>query len=712
MATLTIEGRKVKVDDAFLSLTPEEQADTVDEIAASLGIKAATTSDDEPQESDQFKANREALAATSDKFFQGKNDGALRNADSFMRGAADTASFGLADEAAALGARYNPLDPENYSSVERAAETISNLNPVQNIVNQAKQLIAPDEDMQSALRRERAFQSHREDIDSGAMTAGRVSGALLGAGALIKAKAPLMTALPADASLAAKTAQSARAGALYSGLYGAGSGEGFQDRAEEAATQAALGGAIGGVLPVAMSSVAAVTKPVRDAITGFTRPETFASRKVVERLAKDQKTPEQAAKLMARTEGMNLADVSGESTKGLLRTAYNVPSKAQTKIRARLNIRQMQQGDRIKDAVRKTLADPDGYLFAKDEIETEAKTLAAPLMDEARTIAIPFTETLEQALLTPAGRRALSIAHNIAENEQQPFRQMFIDINGNGRRVPDVRAWEYIRQAMDDMIEAEIDPITKRMTSAGRAIYGLQKRMFDEVRAANTPYDESLKIWSGSHKLDNALEAGREILKQSPEATRRQMSTMSEADKRMFRMGVASAIRDKVSGANVMHNALFKFFSTKDNLANLKAAFDDPEQFKAFRQAMIAEARKRATYNALGNSTTTKQALDAKEAGGLDETIGLVQDVAQSGLIRGALRYIGSHMKMIGGFTPEVADRVSQKLLTTDPATVRKITTELAKIRGQQISADQKRQLTYRVIAPLLATEAQTASAQ
>jgi hypothetical protein len=224
MATLTIEGRKVKVDDAFLSLSPEEQADTVDEIAASIGITAPAP------ESDQSQAVRQDLAATADKFFQGKNDGALRNADSFMRGAADTASFGLADEAAALGDRYNPFKAENYSSPTRALETLGHLNPITGVVDQAKQLVAPDEDMESALRRERAFQSHREDIDPAAMTTGRVSGALLGAGALIKAKAPLMTALPADASLAAKTAQSAKAGALYSGLYGFGSGEGLTDR--------------------------------------------------------------------------------------------------------------------------------------------------------------------------------------------------------------------------------------------------------------------------------------------------------------------------------------------------------------------------------------------------------------------------------------------------------------------------------------------------
>lgn len=37
MATLTINGKRVKVDDSFLSLPPEQQNATVDEIAASLG---------------------------------------------------------------------------------------------------------------------------------------------------------------------------------------------------------------------------------------------------------------------------------------------------------------------------------------------------------------------------------------------------------------------------------------------------------------------------------------------------------------------------------------------------------------------------------------------------------------------------------------------------------------------------------------------------
>jgi hypothetical protein len=54
MATLNIGGKRVKVDDSFLSLSPEQQQATVDEIASSLNITAAA-----PQEVASGKGDRE-----------------------------------------------------------------------------------------------------------------------------------------------------------------------------------------------------------------------------------------------------------------------------------------------------------------------------------------------------------------------------------------------------------------------------------------------------------------------------------------------------------------------------------------------------------------------------------------------------------------------------------------------------------------------------
>lgn len=670
----------------------------------------------EKPESDKSQAVREDLAKTNNDFFQGKNDGALRNADSFMRGAADTISFGLADEASALGARYNPLDPANYSSVSKAAETLSNLNPITNVINQGKQLLAPDEDMQSKLRQERAFQAQRDDIDPAASTTGRIAGALTGAGALIKARAPLMAALPSNATLGAKVAQNVKAGALYSGLYGAGSGEGLGGRLMEGGKQALTGAAIGGVIPLATAAIKAPFKPITDAITGYFRPETFANKKIVERLGNDLITPERAAHLMARRPGSNLADVAGDNTKSLLKTAANVPGRAQSKINARLNLRQMQQGDRIKTTIRQTLAEPDGYLGVIDDINTTAREAADPLFAAANDIPIPFTRSLEDALETPAGRRALATAERLAANEQQPFRQMFInmvdDETGIARRVPDVRGWEYIRQALDDMIEAQRDPLRgNRLTNEGRILVGLQERMFREVRGANTPYDQALQIWRGGHSLENAVNAGREVLSQSPEATRRAMANLSEAERQAYRIGIATDIRDKIGGGNITHNALLKFFSSKDQIESLREAFETPAQFRAFREAMFSEAGKRQTYNVVkGNSTSAKQLADMADAGGLQEGVEFVQGAATSGITATTLRWIGSHLKMLGGFAPEVADQVQRRLLTADPEAVRQIAAELAALNTQRISSDQRRQIIQRLVTPLLAESARASS--
>jgi hypothetical protein len=67
MATLNIGGRRVKVDDSFLKLSPEQQSATVDEIAASLGIKpeAAPEAAAAPADELPVTANRVVRSAAT-----------------------------------------------------------------------------------------------------------------------------------------------------------------------------------------------------------------------------------------------------------------------------------------------------------------------------------------------------------------------------------------------------------------------------------------------------------------------------------------------------------------------------------------------------------------------------------------------------------------------------------------------------------------------
>ena len=107
MPTLTIQGRKVKVGDEFLSMTPEQQNDTVEEIAASLGVQAEQPVEEpEPQSSKDLRAELSAMTQNPTQALFDQRPGwqkpiiAAADVANIM---GDAATFGFGDKAAAAG---------------------------------------------------------------------------------------------------------------------------------------------------------------------------------------------------------------------------------------------------------------------------------------------------------------------------------------------------------------------------------------------------------------------------------------------------------------------------------------------------------------------------------------------------------------------------------------------------------------------------------
>jgi hypothetical protein len=112
--------------------------------------------------------------------------------------------------------------------------------------------------------------------------------------------------------------------------------------------------------------------------------------------------------------------------------------------------------------------------------------------------------------------------------------------------------------------------------------------------------------------------------------------------------------------------------------------------------------RKRSTYDAVkGNSTTAAQLADMAETGGLNEAVQFASKAATTGPINATLSWVGSRLKMLGGLTPRVADEISKKLMTTDPATVRQFTSELMKLEKARLSSSAKARVVYDLVAKI-----------
>ncbi len=240
--TLTIEGQKVKVDDSFHSLSPERQNQTIDEIAASLDLPG--TDGGAELTLDQKKAL--ALARARRRIAQQGGDGSTMssyqpdfleragnatfdflkdvglpvermrrdntNLDNAVRGAADTMSFGLADE---IAAGANSAFGGDYG------QELSNQRQI-------------------------------DEMGGGARLAGQVAGGIGGGmGLAQRGLSVAYNTAKAGKGFIPVAGSSAAEGAILSGAHGFGSGEGgFENRVDQGVQQGFYGSLYGLGTPI------------------------------------------------------------------------------------------------------------------------------------------------------------------------------------------------------------------------------------------------------------------------------------------------------------------------------------------------------------------------------------------------------------------------------------------------------------------------------
>lgn len=219
MATLNIGGRRVTVDDSFLSLSPEQQQTTVDEIEASFGAghsqePAATAT---PQGA-PAPPPIGAMAASNIGARQGLT---FNFGDEIMAGLTTPIEM-------AIGA-YTGADAGKGFS-ERVSAAYGR-----------------------GLEQERALLSQAQTQNPIATTIGNVGGGLVTGGQLMKGGATL---LKGGGGAGSMIGRGAAEGALYGAVAGAGEGDSANDRIARALMSGGIGAAAGGALGAVGSALA------------------------------------------------------------------------------------------------------------------------------------------------------------------------------------------------------------------------------------------------------------------------------------------------------------------------------------------------------------------------------------------------------------------------------------------------------------------------
>lgn len=584
-----------------------------------------------------------------------------------------------------------------------------------------------------------ALQHERDILQSGAeahpvlSTAANVAGSL---GSLAIPGLGEVGAVARGAGLGAKMLAGAKVGAAYGALSGAGGADGgLGDRIQGAATGAGLGAVTGGALPAALAVGRGAVQPIASAIAAR-NPSAYAASKIASRVGNMDRVQSKISRAAASGQNMAIAEVGGDNARTLLRTAANVPGPGKAAINARVNIGAMGQGDRIKRFVNDSLASPEGaYQAAKATVMDARSRAAAPHYDRAYRQPVPFTFSLERLLNTPAGRSALAAARTNSENRREPWAQWFLNVSPDGRiidarRVPDMRALDEVKRVLDRMVEgakapADGSPFAKaKATPESIAIQTVRDDLVRSLDSAGEtaparrdgPYARARAVGLDNIQADEALEFGRNALNTDSRVIARRMgdptaygrdTVFNDGQRELARMGLAEAIRDKIDRGGFTHNALLKFFNSREAMERLKPFFRNAQQWIDFQSAMFNEARKAKVTNAVrGNSTTAAQLADMADAGNLDHVVDTTRQVLKGNIVGPALAaVVGAIQRRINGLTPAVAKEIGRQLLTRDPAQVAQIVTQIRGIEDQQLSRSETMNRIRKVLTALVASQ-------
>ena len=443
-----------------------------------------------------------------------------------------------------------------------------------------------------------------------------------------------------DLTLASRMGRSATTGTVYGGLYGLGTAEGgegptikqFSERAVSAIPSALAGGAVGAVLPPVVDAGAAIVKGATNAIRGSLAPKQVATEKVAEALARDR--PEGAAldeavqyagDRLQRAQKVNpasvLADVGGENSRNLLRSAANMPSRSADRMRRQLDQRQNVQWRRIEKDLADNLSDGNKFNERLDTWTGVVKDVGREEFNKAYSAPWNVREgsALGDFLKLPYVQR---LTEKTAENLRGMTGKDFAtEQAGQVPTSADLKPWELLHR-VKMQIDREISGLKRGQADSKanwdlRDLTQLKRRMVDLMGQENPAYKSAMEKYGDAASIKAALEQGLEDFSTArADDIRKTLEGMTKPEQMMYRAGYSRAMFNQLEKGNVNKDRTDALFSSPEIQQKLEAVMPDRKRLREFQRALVIHAKQADTRKAVqGNSTTARQLAHGNEAG-------------------------------------------------------------------------------------------------
>jgi hypothetical protein len=490
-------------------------------------------------------------------------------------------------------------------------------------------------------------------VASTALTiAGGVAPALLGPGsALVKAGTPLL----------ARMGLGAVEGAAYGGVSGALSAD--EDRTAGAVQGALIGAPLGAVLPVAGAGVSAARNIVgrRGAAAG-----RHADALLTRALQRDQVNPR--ALTAPAGKPAILPDLAGENTLGLARGAQATPSEAKERLATFLHGRQAEQPTRVLGDLESAAGRSNENVHdVAEKLIEQRRQHAKPLYDAARPIIVDDPEVIATITNSPYFREAHALGRKLAKEEGRKLppltRETMVGDEKVVEQIPQsVEAIDYTKRGLDAVIERRMKGGSMDRGLA-RVLKNKLRDMLEKVDNAVPEYQQARQQFAGDSDMMDALESGRNFLKEDYRVTQKQLAAMTDGEREMHKVGALDAVRrvmdETPDGADVVK----RIFGNPRKRDQLKVLLGDQSFVQLEEQLGVESRMVRTKDRVTGGSPTARIQPELAE---LADTPGMQigEAVLRGNPKTAALRALLNKAKERGaGNVGQVANEVSKRML-------------------------------------------------
>jgi hypothetical protein len=344
--------------------------------------------------------------------------------------------------------------------------------------------------------------------------------------------------------------------------YGFGTGEGLDNRIDRSIIGGAFGLGTGGALGLGETVLRGLISQAPGGARGTARAM------LADALADEGMTGGQAADMIAAARQAGARDTGvmdvaqGGRVLGLFEDVVGSPNRAQAPLRKQIETRQMgvrgPLGDMEQPGQYERLMGRLGDLAGigdrravqtAAEIAARRSQAATPAFNQAwqfdpasnADVRAMLSEVSQTPLFREAWPRAIKIAQSKARGVPTPNIYDLSDETGQLRYIPDMRFLHFLKEGMDDAVNAAYKSGDGNLGSAYKEVRNLFR---NTLKTSNPAYRAALDQFSGASALEEAVADGAAMMMKSPDELAAAFKGLSESEKESFRIGALTKVVD------------------------------------------------------------------------------------------------------------------------------------------------------------------------